>query len=440
MPMFGFRKSIFALLLMAAASTMALANSVSYAGDEGVTSLRWKTDVVRIAISSSLIRENPNIKTGSDVSAAVRRSIGAWSAVAHIEIQETSSDKQNASPAGVAGDGVSLITIAATPENVLLFSKDPENAAATTRVFYNKHGIITEADIVLNPYLQFSTDGTIGTFDLESTLTHEIGHLLGLEHSPVIGSTMHANYGKNGVFGLQSFTPRTLSADDIAAARAIYGVRSEESDCCGSIEGRLTVATKLSRTFDIWLEDSNGRVQASIRSTDGEFRFSGLSPGKYRVFAQEGDLIKRVLAAHQIGEAIVVSGTTTTVNAKSVLGTRDFELNYLGFNGQLSEVAVSLSQGRTYVVYLGGKNLDPKKLSVTFTSPHLSVVPGSMRSLDYGEEVSVVSLEVKVSARASKGEYSIFAESERGARRAIIGGLTIDSFTNPWNTFATLQE
>jgi hypothetical protein len=63
-----------------------------------------------------------------------------------------------------------------------------------------------------------------------------------------------------------------------------------------------------------------------------------------------------------------------------------------------------------------------------------------MRSLDYGEDVSVVSLEVRVSPRAAKGEYSIFAETERGGRKALIGGLTIDNFTNPWNNFAVFEE
>ena len=63
-----------------------------------------------------------------------------------------------------------------------------------------------------------------------------------------------------------------------------------------------------------------------------------------------------------------------------------------------------------------------------------------MRSLDYGEDISVVSLEVRVSARAQKGEYTIFAESDRGTRRALIGGLTIDNFNNPWNNFAGSEE
>lgn len=438
--MFGFKRSIFLASLLLAAAASAFANSASLATDESMANLRWKGGAVRIAVSNSLLRENPNIKRDSDVAGAIKRSIDAWSGVANIDFQQASSEKQSASPSGPAGDGVSLLTIAATPENVLLFAKDPENAAATTRVFYNKRGMITEADIVLNPYLQFSTDGTIGTFDLESTLTHEIGHLLGLSHSSVFGSTMHANYGKNGVFGLQNFTSRTLSADDIAAARAIYGVRGDDTECCGTIEGQITTAVKASRTFEVWAEDTNGRVRASTRSADGAFRFSGLEPGKYRVFAQESGRAKTSVSAREIGEAFVVSGETAAISAKAIAANRDLELSYLGFNGQLSEMAVSLSPGRTYVVYLGGRNLDPKRLFVNFTSPHLSVVPGSMRSLDYGEEISVVSLEVRVSAKAAKGEYTIFAESERGGRRAIIGGLTIDNFTNPWNNFAAFEE
>ncbi len=428
-----------ASLLVAAASSV-FANPAWLAGEERITNLRWKAGSVRIAVSTSILRESSNIKRDSDVAGAIRRSMDAWSGVVNIDFQEIISDKQSASPAGVAGDGVNLLTIAATPENVLLFTKDPENTAATTRVFYNRRGTITEADIVLNPYLQFSTDGTLGTFDLESTLTHEIGHLLGLSHSAVFGSTMHANYGKNGVFGLQNFTSRTLSADDISAARAIYGVRGDEIDCCGSIEGRITVAAKTSRAIDVWIEDSNGGVKASTRASDGEFKFSGINAGKYRVFAQDTGRVKNALPAREIGEAVVVSGETATINAKLVSGTRDFELNYIGFNGQLSEVAVALSSGRSYVIYLGGRNLDPKKLLISFTSPYLSVVPGSMRALDYGEDISVLSLEVRVSERAAKGEYTIFAESERGGKKAMIGGLTIDNFANPWASFASFDE
>jgi len=403
------------------------ANSVSLVGDEGVSNLRWKTGVVRISVSSSILRENPNIKRDSDVAGAIRRSLEAWSNVANVDFQQLNSDKQSASPSGPAGDGVSLITVAQTPENVLLFSKDPENAAATTRIFYNKRGMITEADIVLNPFLQFSTDGTLGTFDLQSTLTHEIGHLLGLAHSPVFGATMHANYGKNGVFGIQNFSSRTLSADDIAAVRSIYGVRTDDEDCCGSIQGRLSFGPKQGKTAEIWVEDSNGSVRASMESTDGEFRFNGLTEGKYRVFAQEVGHARSSSPAREVGEGLVERGGTVSINAKPSSATRDFDLSFVGFNGQLSEMAVSLSPGRTYTLYLGGRNLDPKRLFVSFTSPFLSAVPGTIRSLDYGDEISVVSLDVRVSRRAAAGDYTIYAETEKGGKRALIGGLTIEN-------------
>jgi predicted Zn-dependent protease len=430
----GLWKPVIAALLLAAVSPL-FANTVSLAGDTGVTDLRWRTGPIRVSVSASLLRESSNIKNDSDVAGAVKRSIDAWARVANVDIRQVTSDKLSVSPAGVAGDGVSLITIAQTPENVLLFAKDPYGAAATTRVFYNRRGIITEADIVLNPYQQFSTDGTMGTFDLESTLTHEIGHLLGLSHSEVLGSTMHANYGKNGVFGLQRLSSRTLSATDVASVRAIYGPRGEETGCCGGIEGRLSLPGKLSRTIEVWIEDQSGRVHGSTRtSPSGEFSFEGLSEGKYRLFAHEPDRSKNPIPAQELTTATVSPGEATTVAAKLVAGAGgvDFGITHLGFNAQLSEMAVSLSAGRTYTVYLGGQNLDPKDTSIRFSTPDLRVVPGSIRSQDYGDDISVISFEVRVSSRAANGEYSIFTESRSGEKRALIGGLTVDSFVNPW--------
>lgn len=436
--MIRFRRIILFVLCAATVSPV-LANSSSLVGDEGITNLRWKPGVIRLAISTSLLKEGPNIKRDSDVAGAVSRSIEAWASVANVEFVQVNSDRLNASPAGVAGDGISLITIAPTAENVLLFSKDAESAAATTRVFYNRRGIITEADIVLNPYQQFSTDGTLGTFDLESTLTHEIGHLLGLSHSLVLGSTMHANYGKNGVFGLQTVSSRTLAEDDIASARALYGAH-ESHDCCGSIEGRLSAGKQLSNS-QVWIEDPEGRVYGSTKAAvDGSFYFSGLPAGKYRIYVQEHSKTRLSAPAQPVGDVLVSNGETSAINVKTSSGSRDFELHYLGFNGQLSEMAVSLAPGRSYLIYLGGRNLDAKKLSVTFSSPHLIAIPGTMRTHDYGDDISVVSVEVRVNSRAAKGEYSIYVGSERGDQHAIIGGLTIDNFAGTRSILTAFDE
>jgi hypothetical protein len=415
--------------LCIAVTSPVFANPVTLVGDGATNNLRWRTPVIRIAISPSLLKEGPNIKHDSDVMGAIKRSIESWSRVANIDLRPVATEKLSASPSGASGDGVSLITIAQTPENVLLFSKDPESAAATTRVFYNRRASITEADIVLNPFQQFSTDGTLGTFDLESTLTHEIGHLLGLSHSEVFGSTMHGNYGKNGVFGSRRLTSRTLSSDDIAAVRALYGVRGDDGTCCGTIEGKLTIPGRPNRSIEVWIEDTLGRVHGNVKATaTGEFSFAGLSEGKYRLFAHEPGRSRNALPAQQIGTATINSGEATVVNARAALGTsHDVDISYVGSSGQLADMAVSVAPGRTYLIYLGGRNLDPKDLTIRFTTPGITAVPGSLRSMDYGNDISVVTFEVRVSARVAKGEYSIFAESRSGDRRAIIGALTVEN-------------
>lgn len=428
------------LLLTATISSAVSAGTLSFAGDEVLGELRWKPGTVRIALSASLLRENSNIKRDSDVTGALKRSLDAWSQVANVDFQVVNSDKVTVSPSGPAGDGVSLITIAQTPENVLLFAKDPENAAATTRVFYNRRGIITEADIVLNPYQQFSTDGTLGTFDLESTLTHEIGHLLGLRHSLVLGSTMHANYGRNGVFGARSFSSRTLTADDIAAIRGIYGSRGDE-ECCGIVEGKIATTGRTTSRGQVWIEDVDGRVIGSAEvGTDGGYHFAGLDAGKYRVFFQGTGKTKTGSAVELVGEATVAVDETAVVNGKTSAVTRDFDVAYLGLNGQLSDMAVQIAPGRTYTVYIGGRNLDPKRLNIHFTSSQISTIPGTLRSLDYGEDISVVSFDVRISRATPKGEYSVFVESSAGDKRAIVGGLTVDNSSDFPVNFASRED
>ena len=204
------------------------------AGKQEQQRFRWKDRTVKIAISSSLTKQNSNIKTDSDVIGAIRRSLQAWENVADIEFQIDTADKQSVSSAGSAGVGVSVITVAQSAENILFFGSDAQSVSAKTRVFYNRRGFITEADIVLNPFQQFSTDGTFGTFDLQSTLTHEIGHLLGLRHSGVMGAVMSENLAKVGALGFVDLGTRVLTESDIAAVRDLYGTGEAMDDCCAA--------------------------------------------------------------------------------------------------------------------------------------------------------------------------------------------------------------
>lgn len=90
---------------------------------------------------------------------------------------------------------------------------------ALTTVTYSKtSGEIYDADMELNS--QNVKSFTLGDenvqFDLLSVATHEIGHFLGIAHSPEGDATMFSNYAQG------SIELRSLSDDDVAAICDIY--------------------------------------------------------------------------------------------------------------------------------------------------------------------------------------------------------------------------
>lgn len=397
--------------------------------------LRWRKITIPVAFSNSLLKTNPAIRPDSDIQGAIRRSLDAWEAVTNVEFQVTWTDKLSVSPAGNVGDGTSLITIAQTPENLLVFGGEADEISARTRVFFNRRGEISEADIILNPYQQFSTDGSIGTFDFESTLTHEIGHLLGLEHSTVVGSTMNEHQGKNGTFNLSSFSARTLSDDDITQIRAIYGAR-DENDCCGTLDGRISTANgKPLKGFNVWLEEAEtGRVAVGVKiNPDGSFLLRGLQANKYRVYAQDS---AGGFAGQDLGEVEISKGKTTGFAKKITLSAKDYDVQFTGFNGQLSKLAVPVNGGKSYQIYVGGKNLNPEDFRIGTTSPYFTVSSGTLTRLDYGKDISVFSFEIKSLTDTPVGDYTIYLQKTDGKIQFLSGAVSVEKFLNSWNTLS----
>lgn len=71
---------------------------------------------------------------------------------------------------------------------------------------------------------------SVGDFDLVSVAVHEIGHLLGLEHSAVQDAIMYPS--------ISALTAKqSLSADDIAGAQALYGVNPNPTPGTGTGTG-----------------------------------------------------------------------------------------------------------------------------------------------------------------------------------------------------------
>jgi len=428
------RNILTAMLLAVLTAPAAFASSslmtAAAAGKGEPQRLRWRQPTIRIAVSDSLTQPSVNIKTDSDVMGAFRRSIEAWQSVADIEFVTEFSTSQNVSPSGPAGDGISLITIAATNENALLFAASPDTESAKTRVFYNARGFITEADIVLNPYQQFSTDGTFGTFDLESTLTHEIGHLLGVRHSSVLGSTMSESILKNGAFGFAGTASRSLAESDIAAIRELYGDRADGEACCAVITGKLTTASgRSAKGVRVWAEESgSGRVIAQTEvQTDGSYRLGGLRDGNYSVFWQKSEA--GVSPIGQLGGVDLKANETRVLSDRIFLGKPGVALKYIGVGDQLADSAVAFEAGRTYSVYLGGENLVPADLKIEFNSRFFRVSKPVAVEGDFGKGVSVVSFNVTVDEDTPLGVYSVFATGADGILGSLVGAMRVSPAT-----------
>ncbi len=389
--------------------------------------LRWNKDRIRIALSASFTSPNSSLKTDSDVIGAVEKSLQKWQEITGIEFELVRTKRSAVSAAGFSGDGVSIITIAPVAENLLVFTRELANASATTRVFFDRSGQIKEADIVLNPAHQFSTDQTFGTFDLESILTHEIGHLLGLEHSPMISSVMFEEVPKNGFTAFEN-SGRVLSTDDISKVRALYGQGISEPECCSTIRGLLPGLAREKGMFaTVWAENrGTGAVVQTVRvHGDGSFALEGLDYGEYAIYAQAKQNSGRVFSSIFIGNAVAGAGNRTLVVRRFENDPTVFDLNTVGINGQLSKGAVRLDRGRNYRLLVGGRALDEKGLSFSLSSPQ--IVTGSVPTVlsDFDTSLSVVGIDVSISETVEPGQYSIIVESTTGGRRVLIGAIIV---------------
>ena len=127
-----------------------------------------------------------------------------------------------------------------TNANVILFQdtkwvyKGIDNTLAKTTVTFNDDtGEILDADIEINhANNNFTISDMVIEYDLEAVLTHEMGHLIGLDHTPDVSATMFAGYEPG------SNDQRTLEEDDILAACEVYSA-SRSAQCTPEPRGGL---------------------------------------------------------------------------------------------------------------------------------------------------------------------------------------------------------
>lgn len=189
-------------------------------------------------------------------------------------------------------DNRNVIIYDATGE--IIGAPEGTGVIAFARVLNNDDGFITDVDIVFNGRDHtFSIDENNtpeDLTDLHAVMTHEIGHLLGLDHSPWVGepelrATMFPYTSDEA-----PRAERSLEADDRAGITAIYPVEG----LTGGVSGQVLSAD--GPTFGVhvvaYQADTDVFVASVLSGTagdqkgpngDGRYEILGLSPGDYHI-------------------------------------------------------------------------------------------------------------------------------------------------------------
>lgn len=132
-------------------------------------------------------------------------------------------------------------------KNIVIFRNDTANdpidrwllsldaLAITTVTFEPSSGRLLNADIELNdvPARKFSAcDNCTVAFDLQNTLTHELGHVLGLDHPP----SDQPDAAQSTMFKASSrgdLEKRDLAQDDIDGLCFVYPTGAPPEECTG---------------------------------------------------------------------------------------------------------------------------------------------------------------------------------------------------------------
>jgi uncharacterized protein (TIGR03437 family) len=379
------------------------------------------------------------ITPGSDPLTAVHLAMQAWNDIPSSAVRfspfETSIGREP------RNDGVNLITFADSAETRSLVG----DAVAVTFLYTRVDGVLIDTDILFNPRLRFSTEPDPTSFDIQGTLTHELGHALGLDHSGVLGATMFAMTatGTNRI--------ARLTSDDVAFARDVYPA-AESRQSFGEIRGRVTFtfAPPVEGAHIVAVEPLQNVVVGAISGADGAYRIGGVPPGRYWLYAEplDGpanqfqlspsrpapDLFRTNLfggrttpQAFDLAPGGTIAADLTVDNSVPTLNIRGSAAAPTGTSnpdGLLAEV----QPGGIFEIELFGEGLGSPEInesSISFLGAGMEIVAGSLRGGTHaGTSFPQLAFQVRVAADVPAGLVTaLVATSSETA--ALSGGIAV---------------
>ena len=311
------------------------------------------------------------ISTGSDPVSAAHGAQAVWNSVATSAARFavlgtttsgiSSADNQNTIAVGSTASDLSVLNGA-----VAVTVNTPAGFAVGT----TPTGDVTDSDIVLNPAIAFSTDGSTA-YDLQAVLTHEFGHTLGLNHSGLLGATM---------FQYAELTARYLSSDEVSFTSAIYPAAGASF---GTIAGKVVASdgSAVQSALVEMIDTANGNALTAFTGTDGSYSVEGPA-GSYVIYAEP-----------LTGTSVVEAGNLYLLSTTVV--TSNFEPTVLGGTGTPTSVAVTAGATAavpTLTVAAGNSSLTPPFAGLAAaagTGGSISVIPDAPLVVPSGQSVDI---------------------------------------------------
>lgn len=359
---------------------------------------------------------------------AVRNALDAWNAIE----QSTAVILEDATPAQRArtdwqNDNIHLVLFDETGASG--FFPGASGIVAITPVsYFVPSGAIADADILFNgKNHSFTTSAEPGSFDVQDVVTHELGHLLGLDHSGWAGATMypyvdptvilHRSLSMDEVRGLRdaypsqgfaTITGRVVRSDGTTPVSGAHVVARDASGrtTCGTLtdgSGNFTLRSLPGATFTVYATPLEGGVSPGnfgvVQAVQTNFQSTilGASVSTLGGSAAMGDVQVDDDTALVLGSLFdnyplrVVAGTTQSVTirgnglvAGSALELGDPTLTVVGspdFNGGNVQFDVSVPPGA------GNGHVD---VQVTNLSGDLSILPAALEVTPADPTVDVV--------------------------------------------------
>jgi len=199
---------VVALAALAPAGALAWTQSKSSKG----VGLKWPDSCLKVYINEE---GSDDVDDGSDID-AVKASLDEWNKVECSPATMSFAGFTNITKTGHTGEEP-VVNIVIWREKKWPYTNRP---VAYTAVTYNPaSGEIVDADIEFNGQdFVFTTDPIKEHWkiDIQNAATHELGHVLGLDHSDDELSTMHLAAGPG------EYHKRSLNEDDIEGLCTIY--------------------------------------------------------------------------------------------------------------------------------------------------------------------------------------------------------------------------